>query len=126
MTQVKKTDIEHAVDIMDVSMFPSTIVNIVFGHRYFGTIENSRLNSKSGLINRKKKKQIFYLIHIVPNVNIGRALRPSPLSIDWLDFEHSLPPIPSSRVEEIRPRAVATPTPTFVFTFTALGFDKEL
>ena len=59
-------------------------------------------------------------------MNIGRALRPSPLSIDWLNFEHSLPPVPSSRVEEIRPRAGAAPTPTFVFTFTALWFDKEL
>jgi hypothetical protein len=126
MSQMKITDIEHAVDIMDVSMFPSTIMNIVFGHRYFGTIKNSGLNSKSGLISSNKKGKLFYLIHIIPNVNIGRTLRPSPLSIDWLDFEHSLPPVPCSRVEEICPRAVATPTPTFVFTFTALWFDKEL
>ena len=125
MSQVKMTDIEHAVDIMDVSMFPSTIMNIVFGHRYFWTVENSWLNSKLEQISSIKKR-LFYLIHIVPNVNIGRALRPSPLSIDRLDFEHSLPPAPSSRVEEICPRAVATPTPTFVFTFTALWFDKEL
>ena len=40
--------------------------------------------------------------------------------------EHSLPPVPSSRVEEVYPTAAATPTPTFVFTFTALWFDKEL
>ena len=120
------TDVEHAVDIMDVSMFPSTIMNIVFGHRYFGTVKNSRLNSKSGPISSKKKTKLFYLIHIVPNVNVSCALHPRPLSIDFLDFEHSLPPVPSSRVEEVSPTAVATPTPTFVFTFTALWFDKEL
>ena len=126
MSQVKMTDIEHAVDIMDVSMLPSAIMNIVFGHRYFGTVENGGLNSKkSGLISSRKKANI-YLIHIVPDVNISRAFRPSPLSIDWLDFEHSLPPVPCSRVEEVCPRAAATPTPTFVFTFTALWFDKEL
>ena len=125
MSQANLTYIEHAVDIMNVSMLPSTIMNIVFGHRYFGTIENSGLSTKSGLIN-SKKSTLFYLIHIVPDVNIGRALRPSPLSIDWLSFECSLPPVPSSRVEEVYPTAAATPTPTFVFTFTALWFDKEL
>ena len=55
MSQVKMTDIEHAVDIMDVSMFPSTMMNIVFGHRYFGTVENSGLISKSDLMSSKKK-----------------------------------------------------------------------
>jgi hypothetical protein len=60
MSQVKMTDIKHAVDIMDVSMLPSTIMNIVFGHRYFGTIENSGLNSKkSGLISSRKKSKHF-------------------------------------------------------------------
>ena len=57
MSQVEMTDIEHAVDIMDVSMFPSTIMNIVFGHRYFGTVENSGLNSKSGL---KKRAELIF------------------------------------------------------------------
>ena len=123
MSQMKMTDIKHAVDIMDVSMFPSTIMNIVFGHRYLGTVKDSGLISKSGM-KSSNEKGFFYLIHIVPNVNIGSTLRPTPLSIGWLNFEHSLPPVPSSRVEEIRPRTVTTPTPTFVFTFTALWFDK--
>ena len=59
MSQMKITDIEHAIDIMDVSMFPSTIMHIVFGHRYFGTVKDSGLISKSGMISSNKKKSIF-------------------------------------------------------------------
>ena len=126
MSQVKMTDIEHAVDIMDVSMLPSTVMDIVFGHRYFRTVENSRLNLKSGLKSSKRRADFIYLIHIVPDVNVIRALRPSPLSLDFLGFIHSFPPVPSSRIEKVCPRAATTPAPTFIFTFTALWFDKEL
>ena len=63
MSQVEMTDIEHAVDIMDISMLPSTMMNIVFGHRYFGTVENSGLNSKSGRISSKKKGPTLFLPH---------------------------------------------------------------
>jgi hypothetical protein len=121
------TDIEHAVDIVNISMLPSTIMNIVFGHRYFGTVENSGLNSKSGRISGKKKSRLFfYLIHIVPDVNVIRALGPSPLSLDFLSFKHNFPPVPSTRIEKVCPGAATTPTPTFVFTFTAFRFYKEL
>lgn len=50
---------EHAVDIMDVSMLPPTIMNIVFGHRYFGTVEHGGLNSKLDRISIKKNGRLF-------------------------------------------------------------------
>jgi hypothetical protein len=34
---------EHAVDVMDVAMFPTSVVDIVFGHSNFWTIEDRRL-----------------------------------------------------------------------------------
>lgn len=52
-SQVKMTDMEHAVETMDIPLFPSTIMNTVFGH-YFGTAENIGLNSKPVLISSKE------------------------------------------------------------------------
>lgn len=35
---------EHSVDVVDITMFPATIVNVVLRHRDFGSIENSGLH----------------------------------------------------------------------------------
>ena len=44
--QVKRryrTNVKHAVDVVDISMFPSAIMNVILGHRDFRSIEHGRL-----------------------------------------------------------------------------------
>ena len=45
-SQVKRryrTNVKHSVDVVDISVFPSTIMNVILGHRDFRSIEHGRL-----------------------------------------------------------------------------------
>jgi len=52
---------EHAVDVMDVAMFPTSVVDIVFGHSDFWTIKDRRLVQMSERI----KSQVHILTSFI-------------------------------------------------------------
>ena len=58
-----------------------------------------------------------YFIHIIPNEDILRALLPVPLALIVVKLEEPLPPLPTSGIEVVNPRAATTPTPSVVFSF---------
>lgn len=106
--QVKRryrTNIKHAVDVVDISVFPSTMMNVILGHRDFRSIEYGRLGRL--LILEICLRKWEHLVHIIPDVNGIRTLGPRPPTLHCIWFEKALPPIPSLRVEEIDPRAAA-------------------
>ena len=41
----KDTYKEHAVDVVDIAMFPASIVYVIFGHCNFGAVENRSLST---------------------------------------------------------------------------------
>lgn len=66
-----------------------------------------------------------YLIHIIPNEDVLRALLPVPLAFIVIKPEEPLPPLPTSGIEVVNPRAAATPAPSIVFSFATWRFDQE-
>ena len=70
---------EHPVDVMDVAVLPATIMDQVFRHGNLGSVKNGRLVvvvRQLGSDRSDDKQQVTHLIHIIPNVNIFRALCP--------------------------------------------------
>ena len=69
---------EHSVDVMDVAVLPATIMDQVFRHGDLGSVKNGRLVMVRQLRSNQSdgKQQITHLIHIIPDVNIFRALHP--------------------------------------------------
>lgn len=84
---------EHSIDVVDVTMFPPAMVNIVFWHGNFRSIEYGGL-SDSIKERALVKKAGTNLIHVVPNMNSLCALCPRPALGLLLGLEHALPPIP--------------------------------
>ena len=60
----------------------------------------------------------MYLIHIIPNEDVLRALLPVPLALIVIKPEEPLPPLTTSGIEVVNPRAAAAPAPSIEFSFT--------
>src|SRR5260370_42386487 len=98
MKEPKKTNEEHAIQVVHIAVFPTSVVNIIFRHGDLRAIEYRRLH-KSCQLRKTASKDGTDLIHIVPDVNIRRALCPAPFSVGLrLSFEQRFPPVPRGRI----------------------------
>ena len=107
---------EHAIDVVNISVFPASVMDRILLHRDFRPIEDGRLLKKrkggqSGST-RNGVKEGRYFVHVIPDVHGTGALGPTPLIVlPSVELVQLLVPFPAVRVEEIDPCTISTPTP---------------
>ena len=96
----------HAIDVVEVAMFPVSVVDIVFRHCCFGNVEDGGL------------------IHVVPEECVGGG------TSEGFVGEEGLPPFDGGWIKAVDPVGGAGPAPAFeevvVFVFDTEGFGFEL
>ena len=69
---------EHAIDVVQVPMLPTAIVDVLTRHADLRAVEDGRLKTPSAS-NFDIPYAYTHLIHIIPDVDICGTLRPAEL-----------------------------------------------
>ena len=115
---------EHAIDVVQVAMLPTAIVDVLTRHADLRAVEDGRLKTPSAS-NFDIPYAYTHLIHIIPDTSLDCAINPRPL-IALLDgLEQRLPPVPATRMEEVDPSTAAAPAPSLIVGAAISLLDQE-
>jgi hypothetical protein len=99
--------IEHSINVVNIAMLPTSIVNVVLGHRDLRSIEHCGL------------------VHVVPNMDGICHRFPSPtFNTIIVEPEKLLPPCPGVRIEEVDIGAASGPAPSIVFGLSRVLYEN--
>ena len=91
----------HAVDVVNVAMFPVTMVKVILGHSCFRAVEHRGL------------------VHVVPDEGVVGG------TLELVVVEQALPPVDGSWVKAVDPHGRTRPAPTLVLV-TIFVLDSQV